>query len=396
MDLDAAIVDLMKRSAVRVPTCPTTALKLRSVMENAEHEVRDVVDVVKTDPALAAAVLRVANSVYFQRGQAATTVKAAVQRVGEKELERLALAAGLARELLREGPLAQVRRAIWHDAMTSAVACEALARTRPGIPPDEAFLVGLLHDVGRLVAVGAIEQIIAEHPTMSARSTEDWDDVVERYHVELGLVLAARWALPDVVSDVISQHHAAIAVGPWADMVALVVAGNQVAGLLSSGKPAVAQALETVPWLTSRQARELVAASLADAASLIADFEPEPARLSPVSMVAEPPIAPLAPSEAFTVRLVAKDVRCRGVVLAPGRAQFLSQRALVPHYLVELELSRAGDEVRAWTKVVACQPTSGGYLVEAVPFALSSAADQGWNQLAASAPSRTSRVAMYP
>lgn len=394
MDLDAEIVGLMKRNAVRVPTCPTAALKLRAVLENAEHEVSEVVDAVKTDPALAAAVLRVANSVYFRREQEATTLKAAVQRVGEKELERLALAAGLARELLREGPLAQVRRAIWHDAMTSAVACEALARTADGIPPDEAFLVGLLHDVGRLVAVGAIEQIITSHPDLLARPAKEWSEIVDRYHVELGLVLAARWALPDVVSDAISQHHAAIPVGPWSEMVSLVVAGDQVAVLLSGGQPATAGALAAVPWLRTQGARELVAASLVDAAETISSFEPAPALSSSPSKVVEVPIAALPPSEAFSVRLVAKDLRCEGVVMGAERVQFLASQALVPNYLVEVELTRDGEVVRAWTKVTACQPRSGAYLVEAVPFALSAAAHGGWRQLASPEPGRAPRMAM--
>lgn len=394
MDFDAEIVDLMKRNAVRVPTCPTAALKLRSVLERAEHEVNEVVDAVKTDPALAAAVLRVANSVYFRRGQAATTLKAAVQRVGEKELERLALAAGLARELLRSGPLAEVRRAIWHDAMASAVACEALARTGHDIAPDEAFLVGLLHDVGKLVAVGAIEQVIAQHRNLPTRSATEWAEVVERYHVELGLVLAARWSLPDVVSEAISQHHAAIPIGPCSALVSLVVAGDQVAALLSAGSPADARTLAAVPWLKTQQARELAAASLVDAAAIIAGFEPEPDRGTYTSIVSQVPIEPVTPSEAFMVRLVAKDLQCRGVVLARERVQFLSTRALTTNFLVEVELSRDGEAVRAWTKVTACQPSHGAYLVEAVPFALSADVNERWRHLAAPTPMiRASRVA---
>jgi putative nucleotidyltransferase with HDIG domain len=376
----------MKRNAVRVPPCPTAALKLRTVLGNPEHEVAEVVEVAKSDPTLAAAVLRVANSVFFRRDQPATTLKGAVQRIGEKEIERLALAAGLAHELLKDGPLATVRRGIWHDAMTGAVVCEALARTRPHMAPDEAFLVGLLHDVGKMVAVGAIEHILTKHKGLGARSAEVWYSVVERFHVELGLVLAVRWALPEVVSDVISQHHAQPPVGPYAEMASLVAAGDQVAALLSTGQPATSEVLAAVPWLRSQHEREVVAASLLDAATIIAGFEPEPSMRAPgPSLVAEAPLEPIKPPGTFEVRLISRDMRCQGVLLEQQRLQFLSPAPLTPNYLAELEVSRDGQSVRAWTKVTTCQPSLGQHRVEVVPFALSGAVVERWRAFCAAA-----------
>ncbi|MEW6433309.1 MAG: HDOD domain-containing protein [Myxococcota bacterium] len=384
MDFDAELVALMKRNAVRVPACPVAALKLRAVLGQPEHDVADVVEAVKGDAALAAAVLRVANSVYFRREQPATTLKAAVQRVGERELERLALAAGLAGEFLRDGPLAVLRRAIWHESMTTAVACEALARARPGFSADEAFVGGLLCDVGRLVVVGALEQLLARDLELRARPAGEWVELVDRYHVELGLVLAARWGLPDVISDVISQHQADVPLGPFAELVALVQAGSRLAALLGDGLCVSAEALRAVAWLQTDEQRQAAAEALAEAAATIAGFAPEPPAGSSRSLVIEPPLERAPPAEPFDVRLVARGERCPGVALSPERVQFTALSPLTPNYLVELELERAGAVVRAWTRVTACRPLQGMHLVEAAPFAVSPRVADAWRELCAS------------
>jgi hypothetical protein len=171
-------------------------------------------------------------------------------------------------------------------------------------------------------------------------------------------------------------------------MVSLVIAGDQVAALLSAGQPATADVLASVPWLETAAAREQVAAALADAAEFISGFEYTTGPASGPSKVLEAPIAVLPPGEAFSVRLLAKDLCCQGVGLSAERLQFLAPQALVPNFLVDVELARDGERLRAWVKVTACQPRGGGFLVEATPFALSADARDAWHRLASSAPER--------
>lgn len=388
MDLDAEIVSLMKQNAVRVPPYPAAALKLQRLLGQAEHDLDDVVEVVKGDPTLAAAVLRVANSVYFRRGQPATTLKAAVHRVGEKELGRLALAAGLAHVALESGPLADLRRAVWHDAMTAAVVCELLARVTGG-DHEEAFVLGLLHDVGRLVALGTIEQILQRFPGARAKPAAEWSAVVERYHVELGLVLAARWGLPDVVSDAISQHHAAVPLGPYSALVQLVMAGDQLVHLLDARVAVNEQALGAVPWLSTGVQRVAVAQALADIATVVASFEPDAPAQKGKSLVCPAPAAPdeAPPDPGFSVRLLSKDVSCDGLKLTPSMIRFVSAAAVAPNFLSELELTVGDETVRFWAKVVRCETCGDVHHVEAAPFALAGEVLERWRR-ATSAPQR--------
>ncbi|MEW5738139.1 MAG: HDOD domain-containing protein [Myxococcota bacterium] len=384
MDLDAEIVSLMKQNAVRVPPYPAAALKLQALLSRAEHSLDEVVDVVKSDPTLAAAVLRVANSVYFRRGQPATTLKAAVQRVGEKELGRLAMAAGLAHTALKSGPLAELRRGVWHQALTSAVVCEVLARATGGAA-DEAFVLGLLHDVGKLVALGTLEQILQRHPKEPHRTAAEWGQVVERYHVELGLVLAARWGLPEVVSDAISQHHASTPVGPFASQVELVAAGDVLVALLEAGVSVTEESLRVVSWLGTSEQRREVALAVADAPAVVASFEPDPPVANGRTAVrchTPPPVERADPE--FSVRLVTKDVVCEGVGLTPSMVRFSSAIPLAPNFLSELELEVGNEQVRFWAKVSRCESCGAVHQVDAAPFALAGETLERWQQVTSS------------
>lgn len=142
-------------------------------MADPQHSLAQVVDAVKVDPLLAAAVLRIANSASHSRGQPTTSLFTAITRIGEKELARLALASGLGVASTGAGPLLALRRGAMQDALTSALICERLA-PEFGLDAEHLFLEGLLHDVGRLVALATLELILAQHPKAPPMEPAAW------------------------------------------------------------------------------------------------------------------------------------------------------------------------------------------------------------------------------
>ena len=111
MNLELELKERVARRAIHLMPQPQTALRLRKLVADPDHTLAQVVDAVKLDPMLAAAVLRIANSVNHSRGQSTTSLPAAVNRIGEKELARLALASGLGTATSQPGPLLGLRRA---------------------------------------------------------------------------------------------------------------------------------------------------------------------------------------------------------------------------------------------------------------------------------------------
>lgn len=409
-ELDGKIVAAIKQNAVRVPPFPAAVMKLSAVIQRPTHSVDDVVAVVQQDPALAASVLRVANSVYFRRDDAVTGLKKAVVRIGEKELSNLVMAAGLSRTALAPGPLSALRRQVWHDALVGATLSEVVARA-VGHNPEEHFVLGLLHDVGRLVAVVTLEKLLEGSKT-APLPADEWWPVVEQYHVELGLVLATKWGLPPMVSDVISQHHVARPVGEYASSAEVVAASDQLVILLQGGDSIDPESLTAVRLLERAEQREAVAKEIPLALGVVATMEqdivpdttpslviprsrpspappvtrptPEPSPvLSPPSSPQTPAPTPLpqAPLKPFSVGLPARGVSCEGVGVSTSAVRFLSPVAMQLNFLVEVELTTHGAPFRMLAKVQRCEARSGGtHDVEVTPFALSGPAAQHWRE----------------
>lgn len=207
VDLDQAIDDLVARDAVEVPPYPAIAMRIERLVGGGDFGLDDLARLVGSDQALAADAIRCANSAAFARGGPATSVPQAVARIGAGELSRIAFASALSGRALARGPLALLRRRVWHDAVAAGVLCRELARARH-LPVDQAFACGLLHDFGKVLALECLERIArgTRHPRQMP--SRFWEAVVDAHHVRLGALLADRWGLPELLREAITLHHA--------------------------------------------------------------------------------------------------------------------------------------------------------------------------------------------
>ncbi|MCA2979983.1 MAG: HDOD domain-containing protein, partial [Myxococcaceae bacterium] len=205
-DLDAEVVRLIKAKLVELPTYPGVALQLQRLIASENYDLNALVRLVEADSALATHVLRAANSAFFRAAHPITALPAAISRVGASELANIAIAGTLGMQAAIEGPLAAMRRESWRRSLVSALVCQEFSRSRR-LDPGEAFLAGLLHDFGETIAYRAFELILQVHPLTKPQRAEQWRREADRYHVELGMALAADWKLPALVQEVVMRHH---------------------------------------------------------------------------------------------------------------------------------------------------------------------------------------------
>ena len=115
--------------------------------------VGEIARLLGTDPALAARTLRVANSAMFYRGsRPITSLNGAVSQLGYKMVRNVALSFAAQQVFIGYGsrPLRDLVSAVWRHSVHAAVVAHMLARVRTKFNADEAFLAGLLHEVGKL------------------------------------------------------------------------------------------------------------------------------------------------------------------------------------------------------------------------------------------------------
>jgi HD-like signal output (HDOD) protein len=178
----------------------------------------EIVAITGRDPGLAARVLRVANSAYYGRSRTVKTVDHAVSILGLDAVRGIAAAACLDRSLLRSGATAQLDvDALVGHSLATAVLAEQLARGEFRRHAGDAFIAGLLHNLGTLVQAQLHQRPM--QMALQGHATRDVDDI-RALEEQAGLtpheycvrVVFEDWALPSLLSEATAGHHAPLSV----------------------------------------------------------------------------------------------------------------------------------------------------------------------------------------
>ncbi len=124
--LPAFTVAIKRRDFV-VPAYPAAAFRLRRLMASDNYGVPQISEAVSSDPALAATVLRLANSpLYRPNGPPITALCRAIHRIGVRSLSTIATASGVGAQACARSPLLDLKYAVWRRAVTCALICQKL------------------------------------------------------------------------------------------------------------------------------------------------------------------------------------------------------------------------------------------------------------------------------
>lgn len=187
---------------------PAHAARAFQLASDPKSKTADFVRIIESDEALSARVIRVANSVYFYRGTPANDIEKAVANIGLDEL-RCLLSATMLRNLLQGK--SSIRKQVWANSVATATFARGLSRTITSISSGEAFLCGLVHDVGKLVmlrrAPDLYERVIARVGSSSVDFISAEEEVFELNHVEVGQWVAQTWSFPAAILEGVAGHH---------------------------------------------------------------------------------------------------------------------------------------------------------------------------------------------
>jgi putative nucleotidyltransferase with HDIG domain len=388
LDLDHAIVDLVSKQKVKVPPYPAVAFRIESVVRGGNYGLDELAKLVSSDQVLAADVLRCANSALYARGAPVASVKQAVGRIGAKDVARLALASGLGSHALAAGRLSSVRRRVWLDALASALLCQDLARARRHAP-DVAFAAGLLHDFGKVVTLACIEELLQNRNDVAPKVEEEWHALMDRYHVELGVVMAARWDLPPVIADVISLHHSdEVTAASEPQIVKIVITVDQVIALLATHTRLGADELAEVEALSPHE-REVLARAVEALPTFIASFESSEVWKGDGrgNLVAapEPPkdvAGGKAPSYPVVLKLGEREHTFQLLGIGATHCMVTGKAPIPENLLMELKVA-CDPPLRGYASVKLAWPEQGGWTLLVQPYGLTESAQARWRQLTA-------------
>jgi HD-like signal output (HDOD) protein len=180
----------LSRGQVDLPCFPNVVIKIREALNDPRTSIERTVKLVGAEPGLSARLLHLANSAAFNpTGKRVTELRSAITRLGQMAVQGAAMAYAV--QHMKDAPalraIAKPLSELWKESITVAAICQIVARSTR-VQPDEAFLVGLLHGVGRLYiiahAVGR-ETAVAED-LMSSDMIADW-------HPSIGKAVLENW-----------------------------------------------------------------------------------------------------------------------------------------------------------------------------------------------------------
>ena len=204
------ITSYLEDDSVSVPVFNAVAVRLQQVLARPDYRMETVHQLISADPGLASHVLRVANSSFYSGLSSAATVQDAIVRLGANEVANIAMLA-TQREMYRctDERFKGMMQSLWLHSYCCAVGSRWLAQ-RAGLPDlvPEAFLAGLLHDVGKLFLLKVAEQIIEREKLGKALTPAIMEEVLGSLHVERGYLLMEKWHMPQIYCDVVRYHEA--------------------------------------------------------------------------------------------------------------------------------------------------------------------------------------------
>ena len=227
-DLVAQLERSLADNRLQLPSLPEVALKIRRALADEYVSVKEIARLLGADPVLAARTLRVANSAMFYRGgRRITSLGAAVGQLGHKMVRNVALSFAAQQAFIGYGsrPLRELVGGIWRHSVHAAVLAHALARSRTLINPDEAFLAGLLHEVGKLCILMRAQEHLEELVSDAA-----FQSVLSAWHPRIGRAVIEAWELAPELATAVGEHETSNLAAPDPPtMTAIVAAANYLA-----------------------------------------------------------------------------------------------------------------------------------------------------------------------
>lgn len=214
------VSDAMRVSILRslglaaVPMMPGSAQQAFRIATNPNAEAHDFIELLQGDEGLAARVLKIANSVFYDRGGGSKTIVDAVNVIGIAELRNLMNATALAGLFPAKHPL---RIEFWRHNIATAITGKVLARSLLPSLVDQVFLGGLMHDVGKLLLLQQhgdnYERVVNQGLSDGSESIIAEAKTYPFDHTHVGQLIAEKWNFSTELYEVIGEHHK-----PWAEI----------------------------------------------------------------------------------------------------------------------------------------------------------------------------------
>lgn len=198
-----AVLDGVRFNAIKLPSLPEVAMRVRSAAANPDVTVEHLATEITRDAALTARIIRVANSPLVRARSEIRSLPQAVLRLGIDYVRDLVTAFALEDAFEPRNPMVRrVLREVWANSKEMAALSSAIATRARKQPADQALLAGLMHSIGSLPLLAAVDDQVGLQIDPTVLLT-----MIEEIHGDLGGTILRAWRFPEEIARVPEQYR---------------------------------------------------------------------------------------------------------------------------------------------------------------------------------------------
>lgn len=209
--MSAEIFEQILSEHKELSSLPQTLVEVLRIVGDDNSSANDLAAIIKRDPALTAKVIRVVNSPYYG-GRDITSVPQAVMTLGIRAVSSLALATSIY-DMTGTWELTIDRHRFWRHSLQVALATRDIAEAIRYPYPEEAFVCGLLHDLGILILEKSFPKKFQRiwSKVENGDSLPDLEeDIWGTNHARIGQFLLEQWGVPEIICQAVGMHHSGL------------------------------------------------------------------------------------------------------------------------------------------------------------------------------------------
>jgi HD-like signal output (HDOD) protein len=189
---------------IELPVLPATAQKVLGQMNDPDVSIEKIKKIISVDPGLATKILKVANSAFYGGYRNIQNLTQAILRLGLNAVRNIVVATSMKNVYKRFG-LAE--KLLWEQMIGSALASSLIAKSTRAADPEDAFIGGLLHDVGKVVLNNEFQEDFAKVMERVYNEGVDYS-VAEKEHFDftqrqVGASLVKKWGFPESIETML-------------------------------------------------------------------------------------------------------------------------------------------------------------------------------------------------
>ena len=197
----ALLAQTIQDNKIEIPMLPEVAGKVVQLTQDPESDATKLASLIQGDQSLAAHVMRVANSAAYSPNSTMVSMQQAIARLGMQLISEIALAASINSEMFdAPGFEKHINYELKYSLFSGLWAKEVARACRKNV--EAAFLAGLLHDIGKPIAIQSVIKLATQHGI--AINNEEVLKIENEFHRAIGIKVVEQWEMPKAVIDVVT------------------------------------------------------------------------------------------------------------------------------------------------------------------------------------------------